>query len=150
MRRDAAFAVAAAVAAAAALRRRRRTAAPQPATSPAPAMPRPASPPTPAEAAAPRFLSVGWALVEAPAERAALTIAYELDERVQLDRVDVRETPTQVFITVLVRAAAPAARPHASATRAEATVPLSRPLGSRELIHAPTDPGEATAAPVYP
>jgi hypothetical protein len=120
-----------------ALRRRRRTA---PAVAPAPAPP--ALPP------GPRFLSVPWTLLDAPAERGELSIRYAATEHMQLDRVDAQETPTQVFLTVLVRWAPPQGGWVAHRREAEATVRLSRPLGARELIHAPDDLTRPEAGPV--
>ena len=55
----------------------------------------------------------------------------------ELDRVDAQETPTQVFVTVLMRSRAPAGGWFAFAREHEAVVPLARPLGERELVHAP-------------
>jgi hypothetical protein len=81
----------------------------------------------PALPAGPRFVSVPWTLVEAPADAVELTI-----RAAAAGQVDVQETPTQVFVTVIAESPAAAA--------ADATVPLSRPLGERELIHAPVDP----------
>jgi hypothetical protein len=92
---------------------------------------------------APSFLSVPWTLVEAPATLAELAIRADIVAPLTLDRVDVQETPTQVFVTVLARPQA-----HDEATEpsgaTDTTVMLSRPLGERELIHAPADP------PLYP
>ena len=114
------------------LRRRARAA-----VLPAPVAERPALP------AAQSFLSVPWTLVEAPEDAAELAIRAEIAERLTLDRVDVQETPTQVFVTVLVRPQA-AAEPAGEHGATDTTVTLSRPLGERELIHAPADP------PLYP
>jgi hypothetical protein len=111
-----------------ALRSRRR---PHQAVVPAPAAP--ALPP------GPRFLSVPWTLVDAPAERGELAIRYASAEHMQLDRIDAQETPTQVFVTVLVRWSPPAGGWFASQRETDATVALTRPLGERELIHAPDD-----------
>jgi hypothetical protein len=94
----------------------------------------------PALAAAPSFLSVPWTLVDAPADAAELAIQADVAAPLTLDRIDVQETPTQVFVTVLARPAAGDAEPGDGA----AVVSLSRPLGERELIHAPADP------PLYP
>ena len=122
-----------------ALRGRRR--APQ-AVPPAPALP--ALPP------APRFLSVPWTLVDAPAERGELAIRYSATEHMELDRIDAQETPTQVFLTVLVRWSPPGGGWFAARRETDATVELSRPLGARELIHAPDDLAILDAGPVYP
>jgi hypothetical protein len=95
----------------------------------------------PALSAPPRFLSVPWTLADAPADRPELTVRFARDAHMELDRVDVQETPTQVFVTVLVRWHPPAGHggPPASDAAEETTVPLAAPLGERELIHAPTD-----------
>jgi hypothetical protein len=120
------------------LRRRRAATAPLP----APGAATPAAPAT-------RFLSVPWTLVAAPAGDARLTIRYAGDERMELDRVDAQETPTQVFVTVLMRwRPPPAGGRSAGAQEREAVVPLAAPLAKRELVHAPVDdPG---APPLYP
>jgi len=128
--------------------------------APAPAAPLAAVPPPPADSC---FLSVPWTLAAAPADRAELTIRFACDERLELDRVDAQETPTQVFVTVLLRRRG-AAAPDSSAGEPqehETTVALSGPLGVRELVHAPDDPtrsdvlhaaagGEPSAPPAYP
>jgi hypothetical protein len=111
-------------------RRRRRAPAPPLRTRVvAPALP----------AAQPRFVSVPWTLVEAPADRPELSVGFERDDSMELDRVDVQETPTQVFATVLVRWQPSEGSRFSPATTEEATAQLARPLGERELIHAPTD-----------
>ena len=115
-------------------RRRRRSA---PALTP-PAQPASVPAPMPAAAPVPGFASVAWKLVAAPPDRAELTIRCALPAQMQLDRVDAQETPTQVFVTALARR-----EPEAGAEPAvrAAAVPLSGPLGERELVHAPVDPG---------
>jgi hypothetical protein len=100
--------------------------------------------PTPSPPLAPpvsgvRFVSVAWTLVEASADEPSLTIRYRDDGRMELDRVDAQETPTQVFVTVLMRRQPPAGGSPADGHEHEAVVPLSRPLGERELVHAPVD-----------
>ncbi|HEX7291408.1 MAG TPA: hypothetical protein VF250_09810 [Conexibacter sp.] len=124
------------------LARRRRRAAPAPlvVARPAPALP----PPAPGM----RFLSVPWELVAAPADEPSLTIRYAGDEHMELDRVDARETPTQVFLTVLTRWQAPGGGWFAFERRHEAAVALAQPLGGRALVHAPVD--EPGRAPLYP
>ncbi len=59
----------------------------------------------------------------------------------ELARVDVRETASQVFVTVLARW-----RPHDAAgkqpepdLKRTATAALGAPLGDRALVHAPHD-----------
>jgi hypothetical protein len=143
-------------------RRRRRTAPaplvvprPLPALPPTPAaLPAPApEPPSAAPAAPPpasgmRFLSVPWELVAAPADEPSLTIRCVGDEHMELDRVDVQETPTQVFVTALMRWQPPGGGWFAFEQGHEAAVALAQPLGGRELVHAPVD--EPGRAPLYP
>ena len=108
-------------------------------------------------------MSVPWTLAAAPADRAQLTIRFACDDQLELDRVDAQETPTQVFVTVLVRrnAAAAAGDSATEPREQETTVALSSPLGARELVHAPDDPaqpeaihtaagGEPSNPPAYP
>lgn len=111
-------------------RRRRRAASPPLRTRVAPAvLPAP-----------PRFVSIPWTIGDAPADAPELTIRFARDAGMELDRVDVQETPTQVFVTVLVRWQPPAGGGAPAWDAAEeATVPLAAPLGERELIHAPVD-----------
>jgi len=123
-------------------------------TAPAPPpLPPPAAPPPPPDS---RFVSVPWTLVAAPVDRAELTVGYAVPPRFQLDRVDAQETPTQVFVTVLLRPGAETAGgPTSQPETHEATVSLSGPLGSRALIHAPADPAasaddEPSGPPLYP
>ena len=123
-------------------RRRRRGAAPL-----APAPERPAISSLPA---GPRFVSVPWTLVEAPEDRAELTIRHRGAEHMELDRIDAQETPTQVFVTVLMAWRPPAGGRFAWAEEREAAVPLSRPLGERELLHAPVDDDVPEDPPLYP
>jgi hypothetical protein len=92
-----------------------------------------------------RFVSVPWTLVAASEAEPRLTIRYVGDARMELDRVDAQETPTQVFVTVLMRRRAPVGDKLASAQEHEAVVPLAQPLGERELVHAPVDD-----PPLYP
>lgn len=99
-------------------------------------------------ASAVRFVSVPWELVTAPADEPALTIRYQGDEHMELDRLDAQETPTQVFVTVLMRWRPPAGGWFAYAHDHEAVVPLAQPLGDRELVHAPVD--EPGGPPLYP
>jgi hypothetical protein len=99
-------------------------------------------------AAGERFVSVPWELIAAPPDDPSLTIRYRSDEQMELDRVDAQETPTQVFVTALMRWRPPAGGWFAYAEEHEALVPLSRPLGERELVHAPVD--EPGGPPLYP
>jgi hypothetical protein len=117
-----------------------------PAPEPPSAAPTPAPPPPPASAM--RFLSVPWELVAAPADEPSLTIRCAGDEHMKLDRVDVQETPTQVFVTVLMRWQPPGGGWFAFEQPHEAAVALAQPLGGRELVHAPVD--EPGHAPLYP
>jgi hypothetical protein len=126
------------------IRRRRRRAA----SSSLGARP-PAPPLAPSRAASDtRFVSVPWELVAAPDDEPSLTIKYRSDEQMEHDRIDAQETPTQVFVTVLMRWQPPAGGWFAYADEQEALVPLSRPLGERELVHAPVD--EPSGPPLYP
>jgi len=131
------------------LRRRRRRAASTALSGAVPATP--LAPPAPLPAAPPsgtRFVSVPWELVAAPAHEPSLTIRYRSDEHMELDRIDAQETPTQLFVTVLMRWQPPADGWFAFVDEHEAVVPLGRPLGERELVHAPVDePGDS---PLYP
>lgn len=104
--------------------------------------------PQPAPAPDAAFVSVGWKLVAAPADRAELTVDCHQDDALELDRVDVQETATQVFVTAVARRRP---RPAGAPPRAPARVaaPLSRPLGDRELIAAPVDAG-LSAEPALP
>jgi hypothetical protein len=124
MRRRAVLVLLAALAAGAALVRRRRAARPQVASAP------------PSRTLPPRFLSVPWQLAEPAGEEAELAIRFAHAEGTALDRVDVRETPTQVYVTVIVRAAGVGTGAPVQQT---ATVTLSAPLGDRELVPGATD-----------
>jgi hypothetical protein len=134
-------------------RRRRRMRA---ATTPL-AAPPPDAPVALLEPAA-RFVSVPWALVEADPTDARLRIRCSGDDHMELDRVDAQETPTQVFVTALMRWRPPAGGWFASPQQHEAVVSLGSPLGTRELVHTPVDvemPGEPadggpSAPPLYP
>jgi hypothetical protein len=100
-----------------------------------------------------RFASVSWQLVDAPGDRAQLTVRCAVERGMELDRVDAQETPTQVFVTALTRRREEGAS-DADAPAPEATVQLSAPLGERELVHAPVDvraaPGGGPGArPLY-
>lgn len=77
----------------------------------------------------------------------------------ELARVDVRETASQVFVTVLARWEPPtdeaaATTPTASSGRKrEATASLRNPLGDRALVHAPHDTPPRTSrnsSPIAP
>ena len=95
-----------------------------------------------------RFVSVPWELVAAPVDEPSLTVRYRGDDRMELDRIDAQETPTQVFVTLLMRGRAPGEGGVAHVREHEAVVQLSRPLGERELVHAPVD--EPGGSPLYP
>jgi hypothetical protein len=111
-------------------------AAPDQTAQPEPAAPRPA-PDSP-------FRSVAWELLDgdSPADDATeLRIGFSLIGRHEsLARVDVRETDSQVFVTVLARFDPPEGGWFAYAEAHQATVTLSRPLGDRALVHAPVTP----------
>jgi hypothetical protein len=105
-----------------------------------------------------RFRSIGWATVGAPPtpEAKELRVGFDLLAGVmELARVDVRETPSQVFVTVLARMTVEDGSgwsASAEAQEAQATVTLATPLGERELVHAPVDepapaPAERPEAP---
>lgn len=145
MRRIAAIVVLALLAGAAlrALRRRRRA----PAPLHAPPEQRPTDAPAPT-GGGPRFVSVAWTLAAPPNDRPELAVRCRQDDRLVLDRVDVQETPTQVFLTAIARQQ-PRTGEEPPRTDAEATVALSRPLGTRELIATPVDAGP-DAASLYP
>lgn len=105
-----------------------------------------------------RFVSVPWTLVESDPADPHLRIACAADEHMELDRVDAQETPTQVFVTVLMRWSPPAGDSFAGSQQHEAVVSLSSPLGTRELVHTPVDVdtksdpagGGPSAPPLYP
>jgi hypothetical protein len=117
---------------------------------------RPPSPAPPVALLEPgaRFVSVPWTLLAAPEDRPELTIRCAGDERMELDRVDAQETPTQVFVTVLMRRERSSGGSPAGRRTLEAAVALSRPLGARELVHAPVDVAasddEPSGPPLYP
>lgn len=101
----------------------------------------------------PRFVSIPWTLATADGDEGAardldeLPIRFTLlGERMDLDRVDVRETESQVFVTVLARFEPPEpSRPWAPyGVAREARVRLARPLGDRALVHAPDQLDELT------
>lgn len=99
---------------------------------------------------APRFVSLAWTAADAQpgAETTELRVRFGLvPGEMRLDRIDVRETASQVFVTVLAWWEPPAAPP-AEADRDAGTVPsderietvaLREPLGDRTLVHAPHD-----------
>ena len=102
-----------------------------------------------------RFVSVPWTLVAAPADEPRLAIRCVGDEHMELDRIDAQETPTQVFVTALMRWQPPAGGHFAFARKHETDVPLAQPLGERELVHAPVDleaqgDGDPSGPPLYP
>ena len=97
------------------------------------------TPPAPPLPPGPRFVSVPWEPVAPPGEDLELAIRLTRSEQMTLDRVDVRETPTQVFVTVIARWEPPAGGRFAFDIEETATVTLSAPLGDRELVHGATD-----------
>jgi len=95
------------------------------------------------------FRSVAWTLLDGdPAPDATeLRIGFSLVARYEsLARIDVRETASQVFVTVLSRFEPPAGGWFAYAEAHKATVALEAPLGDRALVHAPAQgPGRPGA-----
>lgn len=94
-----------------------------------------------AQAPAPSpFRSVAWTPLDGdPAPEATeLRIGFSLVARYEsLARIDVRETASQVFVTVLSRFEPPAGGWFPYAEAHKATVALEAPLGDRTLVHAP-------------
>ena len=92
----------------------------------------------------PRFLSIPWSTHPdpPPPETTELQIRCTLTSAaMELARVDVRETGSQVFVTVLARWRPPTpgdAEPQPDLKRT-ATAALKAPLGDRTLVHAPHD-----------
>ncbi len=119
------------------LRRRRAAALPAPSAA---AVPAPAALPDPdPRPSGPRFVSVPWELAATPADAPELAIRFTRSEHMTLDRIDVLETPTQVFLTVLVRWEPPAGGWFAYDRDEPASVALQHALGERELIHGAID-----------
>ncbi len=141
MRRLALLAVLVALAGAALARRRRLGGTSQ--IDPATPRPDAGLPPVPSP-----YASVPWRLAEQPAADATLAIRCHQDDQLVLDRVDVQETPTQVFVTALARRQ-PRRGDEPARQAVQASVLLSRPLGGRELIATPVDAGQ-DAPPLYP
>jgi hypothetical protein len=134
------------------------TSEPPAGSAPEPEEPKAAPEPPPRQPAdGPRFVSVPWTLASNAAEPAdpttdgadlrELPIRFTLlGGRMALDRVDVRETESQVFVTVLARWDPPEpGRPWVPyGVAGETTVRLARPLGDRALVHAPDQLAELT------
>jgi hypothetical protein len=148
MRRVLALGLVVALALAVHARRRRRAAAPahggdrqssraagDGAKAPAQAPPAPAA----HDAAPSHFVSVPWVPRGAAGDGGELRIRYRASAQMELDRVDVQETDTQVFVTVLMRAEARSGSPLGDEIEADASARLQRPLADRELVHAPLD-----------
>lgn len=107
------------------------------------------------ETAAPRFLSIPWSTHPDPPPPTATELQIHCtltSPAMELARVDVRETASQVFVTVLARwrpvapasppdppDAAPPAEARAPDLERTATATLKAPLGDRALVHAPHD-----------
>ena len=149
MRRIAAVGTLAVLAWALLARRRQRRA-----VTPLPAQPGPEPESLAAPAPDAPFASVAWTLATPPGKRSELAIRCHQDDALVLDRVEVQETPTQVFLTAIARRE-PLGPGEPPREHAHATVALSRPLGERELIPTPVDAGPAPSAgpgapPVYP
>lgn len=94
-----------------------------------------------------RFLSIPWSPHPdpPPPETTELRLHCTLTaDGMELARVDVRETDSQVFVTVLARWEPADEEPRPTPTREEgrkrqAVARLARPLGERALVHAPHD-----------
>jgi hypothetical protein len=93
-----------------------------------------------------RFLSIPWSPHPdpPPAGSTELRIHCTLtSESMELARVDVRETASQVFVTVLAQWApdgsARATDDAPTGRKRETTATLREPLGDRALVHAPHD-----------
>lgn len=91
----------------------------------------------------PRFLSIPWSTHPDPPPPGATELQIHCtltSYAMELARVDVRETASQVFVTVLARwrpdAPDGTAAPDLKRT---ATARLQSPLGDRALVHAPHD-----------
>jgi hypothetical protein len=104
--------------------------------------------PSPAVASRGRFLSIPWSPHPDPPPAATTELRLHCTltaEGMELARVDVRETASQVFVTVLARwsPAAPGGGDTAdeppTGRKREATATLREPLGERTLVHAPHD-----------
>lgn len=104
--------------------------------------------PSPTAASRGRFLSIPWSPHPdpPPADTTELRLHCTLTaEGMELARVDVRETASQVFVTVLARWSPVAAGGDASADKPptgrkrEAIATLREPLGERALVPAPHD-----------
>jgi hypothetical protein len=92
----------------------------------------------------PRFLSIPWSTHPdpPPPETTELQIHCTLTSAsMELARIDVRETASQVFVTVLARwrPHAPGEQPQTPDLKRTATAALDAPLGDRALVHAPHD-----------
>lgn len=107
----------------------------------------PQRPPMALLESAARFVSVPWTVIDSDPDDSSLRIRYAADEHMELDRIDAQETPTQVFVTALMRWRPPTGGWFASARQHEAVVTLSSPLGTRELVHTPVDV-EMSGAPL--
>ncbi len=132
MRRVLAFGLVLALALVTRARRRRTAIAPG-----APAALPPPLPSLPAANGDERFVSVPWVALDPAPGRDELLVRYRAPAAATLDRVDVQETDTQLFVTVLVRTHTQAL--DAGATEATARVALRAPLGERALVPAPLD-----------
>ncbi|HST41558.1 MAG TPA: hypothetical protein VLK58_18715 [Conexibacter sp.] len=117
-------------------------------------------PEPPSAAARGRFLSIPWSPHPdpPPSDTTELRLHCTLTaDGMELARVDVRETASQVFVTVLARwAPAPppgdgeASSQTPTGRKREATATLREPLGERALVHAPHDEPPAAERPHTP
>jgi len=93
----------------------------------------------------PRFLSIPWSTSPDPPPPSATELQLHCtltSPAMELARVDVRETASQVFVTVLARwrPRAEELQPSDAADlKRTATATLKAPLGDRALVHAPHD-----------
>jgi hypothetical protein len=77
---------------------------------------------------------LAWELVSAPADRAEVTIAYDLHAFLQLERVAVQETDDEVEITVVGRFDPPSGGWTTYEEPQRHRIDLRRPLGTRALL----------------
>jgi hypothetical protein len=92
----------------------------------------------------PRFLSIPWSTSPDPPPPSATELRLHCtltSPAMELARVDVRETASQVFVTVLARWRPRAEEAPSGGTdlKRTATAKLRAPLGDRALVHAPHD-----------
>jgi hypothetical protein len=76
---------------------------------------------------------VAWQLLAAPPDRPELRIGFEPHEYLVDDAVHVHEDDQRVAISVMARLQAPEGGWTATGEPQERTIPLSAPLGDRQL-----------------